>query len=262
MTNPFCFYPFHKSACRFLLFLTITFFSCNKNKKNLVDSVLSGNAGTFENNKITVDGDTRYYRLVVSEKLNLNTPNKILFAYHGLGIDSKDLMPIYSELNNLAENINAIIVYPNSQNGSWGLNQKQTEKDLRFFTILLSRIQEHYTVDEKNIHIAGMSNGAYFCHILAKNNSDKIASVSAHSGMIGLEFVLGINAKRKYPVLLIHGEKDPIFNINTAKKDFDKYKNESHKAKLIVVSDLGHEWAKKISINDSIFAFIKENPLQ
>jgi poly(3-hydroxybutyrate) depolymerase len=262
MKNALYILHFHKNTYRFWVFLTLALFSCNKNKDSLFDSTLSGNAGTFENNTIIVDGDTRKYRLVVPEKLNLHTYNKIIFAFHGMGVDNKDLMPVYSELNSLAENLNAIIVYPNSQHGSWGLSQKQTEKDLRFFTALLKKIQSHYTIDEKNIHIVGMSNGAYFCHILAKNNSEKIASVSAHSGMIGFEFMLGINANIKYPILLIHGEKDPIFNINTAKEDFDKYKNESHKAKLIVVSDLGHEWAKKININDSILLFIKENPLQ
>ncbi len=253
-------YPHNNLYSTLILFSFIALFSCN-NKDDVVDSILNGKAGTFENNTIIVDGEARKYRLVVSEKLNLQTPNKIIFAFHGLGIDSKDLMPVYSELNVLAEKINAIIVYPNSQNGSWGLNQQQIKKDLRFFELLIKKIQAHYTIDEKNIHITGMSNGAYFCHILAKNNSEKVASVSAHSGMIGLEFIFGLNANRKYPVLLIHGEKDPIFDINTARNDLNKYKNEKHKAKLIVVSDLGHEWAKKISINDSILIFMNENPL-
>lgn len=241
-----------------ILFTLITISSCSKDGEN---TELNGKAGTFENNSIIVDGQSRNYRLVVSDKLNLKNPNKIIFAFHGLGIDSKDLMPVYSNLNDLAENINAIIVYPNSQNGSWGLNQQQIDKDLRFFEFLLKDIKSKYSIDEKNIHITGMSNGAYFCHVLAKNYSEIIASVSAHSGMIGLEFILGINSNRKYPVLLIHGDKDPIFNINTARNDLIKYKNEKHKAKLIEVYDLGHEWANKININDSISTFINENPL-
>lgn len=240
------------------LFFLIPLSSCNKDKEL---SELNGKAGTFENNTISVDGEIRNYRLVVSEKLDLESPNKIIFAFHGLGIDSKDLMPVYSKLNDLAENINAIIVYPNAQNGSWSLNQKQTEKDLNFFEVLLKDLKSKYAIDEKNIHITGMSNGAYFCHIVAKTNSEKIASVSAHSGMIGLEFVLGINSTRKYPVLLIHGDKDPIFYINIARSDLSKYKNENHKAKLIEVNDLGHEWANKININDSIAVFMTENPL-
>lgn len=242
-----------------ILFSTLTLFSCHK--ENLFDSRLNGKAGTFENNRITVDGEKRYYRMVVSEKLNLHVPNKIIFAFHGLGIDSKDLMPTYSKLNELAEQMNAIIVYPNSQNGSWGLNQRQIEKDLNFFDRLLNDIKLHYAIDKNNIHITGMSNGAYFCHILAKNHSEEIASVSAHSGMIGLEFMFGINSKRKYPVLLIHGKNDPIFNIKTARDDLNKYRNENHKAKLTEVDGLGHEWATKININDSIAIFMHENPL-
>ena len=245
----------------FILFIVVSLVSCKKDK-TLNDTELTGKAGTNENNEIFINNESRKYRLVVSEKLNLNNPSKLIYAFHGLGIDSKDLMPIYSNLNDLAEKINAIIVYPSSQSGSWGLNQNQINKDLNFFETLNNKIKSTYNIDNKNIHVIGMSNGAYFCHILAKNNSESIATVSAHSGMIGLEFILGINAIRKYPVLLVHGEKDPIFNINTARNDLKKYQNENHKAKLIEVSNIGHEWANKININDSISKFIIENPLK
>ena len=253
---------YHHFKLHFFLFTLLAFISCNKLQEQSPDSELTGKSGTFENKSITVGGEKRNFRLVVAEKLDLSNPNKIIFAFHGLGIDSKDLMPMYSKLNDLAEELHAIIVYPNAQNGSWGLTQKQIEKDLMFFELLLESISSHYLIDEKNIHLTGMSNGAYFCHILAKNNSEKIASVSAHSGMIGLEFALGIYAKRKYPVLLIHGEKDPIFSISIARNDLNKYKNEQHKASLIEVAGLGHEWAHKIIVNDSIAKFIKENPLK
>lgn len=233
--------------------------ACRKSK--LEDTKLTGQAGTFDNNELIVDGEKRNYRLVVSSKLDLSKNNKIVVAFHGLGIDSKDLMPVYTNLNQLGEKINAIVVYPNSQKGSWGLNQGQINKDLKFFELLLSKIKSAYKIDDKNIHITGMSNGAYFCHLVAKNHSETVASVSAHSGLIGLEFLLGINAKRKYPVLLVHGTKDPIFNINTARSDLQKYKNEKHPVQLTEVADLGHEWATKININDSISKFMLQNPL-
>jgi polyhydroxybutyrate depolymerase len=247
-----------------LILISLGLNSCQKESKaskEISETELTGNYGTFENNQIIVENEVRNYRLVVSSKLNLNQTNALIIAFHGLGIDSKDLMPVYSNLNQLAEKMNAIIVYPSSQNGSWGLNQKQIDKDLKFYQILVQKLKLGYKIDEKKIHITGMSNGAYFCHIVAKNNSETIASVAAHSGMIGLEFILGINAKRKYPVLLIHGVNDPIFNISTARNDELKYKNEKHKAHLIEVKNLGHEWANKINVNDSIYKFFNENPL-
>lgn len=242
-----------------LVFNTV---ACKKDKGvGMEDSNLSGTAGTYDNNQLVVLNEARYYRLVVSSKLDLTKPNKLLVAFHGLGIDSKDLMPVYTNLNEMAEKMNAIVVYPEAQNGSWGLNQKQIDKDLKFYEMLVAKIKAAYKIDDKNIHITGMSNGAYFSHIVAKNYSESVASVAAHSGMIGLEFILGINAKRKYPVLLIHGVDDPIFNITTARNDVKKYQNEKHNAQLIEVKNLGHEWATKISVNDSIAKFYMENPL-
>lgn len=244
----------------FALIAILGLFSCKKDySKN--DTALTGNAGTFENNQIAVDKVVRKYRLVVSPKLDLNQPSALIVAFHGLGIDSKDLMPVYTNLNLLAEKMNAIIVYPNSEKGSWGLNQTQIDKDLKFYQLLVEKLKLGYKIDEKKIHITGMSNGAYFCHIVAKNNSETIASVAAHSGMIGLEYIFGINAKRKYPVLLIHGTNDGIFNISTARNDESKYKNENHKAHLIEVKNLGHEWANTINVNDSIYRFFQANPL-
>ena len=79
---------------------------------------------------------------------------------------------------------------------------------------------------------------------------------------MNLKFILGINAKRKYPVLLVHGIKDPVFSITTARNDLSKYKNENHQVHLIGVDDLGHEWANKVNINDSITVFINKNPLK
>lgn len=243
----------------FTAFLFMLFGSCKKESKNGTDSVLTGSHGTFENNAIKVNSDMRNYRLVVPGNLDLSKENGLIFAYHGLGIDSKDLMPVYTELNDMAADLNAIIVYPEAQNGSWGLNTTQTNKDLSFFTTLFSKIKSAYKIDPKKIHAIGMSNGAYFCHILAKNNSHVFSSIAAHSGMIGLEFALGINASTKYPVLLIHGKNDPIFDITIARNDLKKYKNENHPSKLIEVPDIGHEWASKININDSISAYFKQH---
>ena len=79
---------------------------------------------------------------------------------------------------------------------------------------------------------------------------------------MNLKFILGINAKRKYPVLLVHGIKDPVFSITTAWNDLSKYKNKNHQVHLIGVDDLGHEWANKVNINDSIAVFINKNPLK
>lgn len=201
------------SYFKLLIFgVLLSLFACKKSddKKNS-DTLVFGGSGTFETLVIDVDNTERKYRLEVAPDIDLQKENPLIIAFHGLGIDSKDLMPFYTNLNTMAKNMKALIVYPQSEKGSWGLSSAQIEKDIKFYDLLLSKIKSSYKIDTKKIYITGMSNGAYFTHILAKNKSTEIASVVAHSGMIGLEFVLGINATRKYPVLLIHGKQDNIF---------------------------------------------------
>src|SRR5262245_31336134 len=62
----------------------------------------SPQAGTFPSEKITVGKQTREYRLVVPKTVDLAKPAPLVFAFHGMGIDSKDFMPKYTKLDDLA----------------------------------------------------------------------------------------------------------------------------------------------------------------
>lgn len=74
-----------------------------------------GKAGTRPDESLTVQGKVRQYRLVVPESIRADQPAPLVFAFHGLG-DSKDIMPWYSQLSQLAEREGFVLVYPNGQN--------------------------------------------------------------------------------------------------------------------------------------------------
>ncbi|MDX1928396.1 MAG: hypothetical protein SFV81_17845, partial [Pirellulaceae bacterium] len=52
--------------------------------------------------KIEIDDETRVYRLVVPKTVDLAKPVALVVAFHGMLIDSKDLMPKYTRLNETA----------------------------------------------------------------------------------------------------------------------------------------------------------------
>ena len=56
----------------------------------------------------------------------------------------------------------------------------------------------------------GMSNGGYFAHLVGKERSKTISAVASHSGPLGLQTLAGINAERRFPVLIIHGDSDTV----------------------------------------------------
>ncbi len=218
--------------------------------------------GEFADEKIGVDGTDRVYRLVVPKSVDLDEPVPLVIAFHGIRIDNKDLMPKYSMLNETAEKHNFIITYPNGIDQSWGLRPEKVKKDLAFFDALVKAIQDKYAIDSNQIYVVGMSNGAYFAHLIGKEGSASVAAVVAHSGAIGLGARRGIRADRKFPVMIIHGDSDQLLNVRQAQESRDKYKAEGHDVEYIEIPGLGHKWATESDINEKIWKFLSEHPLK
>ncbi len=59
--------------------------------------------GEFGSETVKTANATRQYRLVVPKSVNLSKPAPLVIAFHGLLIDSKDVMPKYTKLNETAE---------------------------------------------------------------------------------------------------------------------------------------------------------------
>ena len=218
-------------------------------------------SGVFPDEKITVDKDEREYRLVVPKSVDLKRPAPLVFAFHGFLIDSKDAMPLYTGLNETAGKHKFILVYPNAIDRSWSLTPDKMLKDVAFFDALLKKLQADYNIDSNRIYVTGMSNGGYMSHFIAKERSKVIAAAASHSGALGLQTILGIHSDRKFPVMIIHGDKDNVIKVDAARENRDKYKNEGHEVEYVELKGQTHWWAADKGINDKIWTFFEEHPL-
>lgn len=216
--------------------------------------------GNFAAESLKVGAEKREYRLVVPETVDLAKPAPLVFAFHGFLIDSKDAMPVYSKLNETAAKHRFILTYPNALDGSWALTPDKMVKDLAFFDALLKKLTADYKLDPNRIYVTGMSNGGYFAHFVGKERSETVAAVACHSGALGLQTLLGINAKRKSPVMIIHGDKDNIIPVEVARENRDRYKKEGHEVNYVEVVGLTHWWATDAGINDKIWQFFADHP--
>lgn len=222
----------------------------------------TGKPGVFPAEKLTVNGTDRVFRLIVPESMDLTQPAPCVIAFHGMGIDSKDLMPRYTKLDELAREKKFILVFPEAVGRSWGLAPAKVQADLACFDALLAEIQSRYQIDSQRIFIIGMSNGGYFAHLVGKERSKTIAAVCSHSGPLGLQTLGGIKAERKFPVLIIHGEQDRLLSVVFARENRDKYTREKHEVKYVEVPRLGHFWAHQVNINETIWEFFASHPLK
>ncbi len=128
-------------------------------------------SGEFPNESLTVGRAKREYRLYVPASANTGRPAPLVVAFHAMLIDSKDVMPTYTKLNETAERHGFIIAYPNALGGAWGLWPDRTAADIAFFDALLARLSAAYRIDPDRVYVLGMSNGGYFAHLLAKERS-------------------------------------------------------------------------------------------
>jgi polyhydroxybutyrate depolymerase len=217
-----------------------------------------GPVGTFPDEEITVKGKARQYRLVVPPAVSAGKPVPLLFAFHG-ALDSKDFMPVYSHLDDLAKKHGFILVYPNAQYRYWLLVPDLARDDLAFFDALYERLSASYRIDRDRVFLTGMSNGAYFCHLVASQRSEVVAAIAAHSGGLGA-LQKKPDVKRKYAVLVIHGADDSIVKVEESRKVRDAYKRWGYEVEYVEVPNLNHFWAHKVGVNDKIWEFLMAHP--
>jgi len=171
-------------------------------------------------------------------------------------------MPRYTELDKAAVKHKFLIAFPSAVGKSWGIDPKKVKSDLDLFDALVVKLSADYKIDPKRIYVLGMSNGGYFAHLVGKERSKTVAAVAAHSGPLGLQTLLGIGAERKFPVIIVHGKDDRLFPVAIARENRDKYQREGHDVQLVEIDGLGHFWGVKAQINDTIWQFFAEHPLE
>jgi polyhydroxybutyrate depolymerase len=218
--------------------------------------------GDFGSETIKIGGVTREYRLVAPRTVDLTKPAPLVIAFHGMLIDSKDVMPQYMRLNETAEKRQFIIAYPNAIGKSWGLAPEKARNDLALFDALLDKLNATYKIDPNRVYVVGMSNGGYFAHLVGRERSTIVAAVASHSGPLGLQTLFGLRAARKFPVLIIHGARDGLFPIAIARENRDKYKREGHETQYVELKNIGHMWGTNAGVNEIIWKFFADHPLE
>ena len=258
---------FRNAAGSFVVLTLLCAGACQRQERAVLAAqngaaVVAGSAGNFADEKIKVGDKERQFRLIVPKTVDRAKPAPLVVAFHGMLIDSKDFMPAYTKLDVLAEDKKFLIAFPEAIGKSWGLVPDKVNADLEFFDALVADVGKRYQVDPDRIYVLGMSNGGYFAHLVGKERSKTVAAVCSHSGPLGLQTLLGINAERKFPVMIVHGDKDPIFPVAFFRDNRDRYQKEKHTVKYVEVPGLGHFWASDAKINETIWEFFAANPLK
>jgi polyhydroxybutyrate depolymerase len=219
-----------------------------------------GKPGTFEKETLKVGDQAREFRLVVPPGIDGSVPVPLVFAFHGLG-DSKENISKYSGFEALAAKHKFIAVFPDALGKKWNINPAADNEDVKFFDALFDHVTTRYNVDLRRVYFTGMSMGGYFSNCLASQRSEKVAAIAPHSGGLGVLAFKGVQAKRKYPAMIVHGDADNVVKVEEGRKSKEVYTKEGHTVEYVEIAGLGHTWAFKENITDKIWKFFTDHPL-
>jgi len=179
--------------------------------------------GTYKHKlDLRINGFRRSYLIHIPVNYDQNKPTPLIVALHG-AFDTAKKMERQTELSELADRENFIVIYPNGMTlfgllQHWnaryccGKAMKDGIDDLGFVTGLIEQAQAHLNVDPKRIYMVGYSNGGMLAYLFASEKPKILAAVAIVSSAIGSKSsepeIQMLEPKVPVPIIVFHGRED------------------------------------------------------
>lgn len=174
-----------------------------------------GQNGTTQIKDWEVDGVLRKALVYIPKGINA-TAAPVIFAFHGHGgtmenmFRSRGFEKLWPETIVICPqglNTPGALTDPEGKKSGW---QKEvgvlTDRDLKFFDVMLADLKKNYKIDEKAIFVTGHSNGGGFTYLLWAERGNVFAGLAPTASVAGRN-MLKLTPK---PVLHLYGEKDEL----------------------------------------------------
>ncbi len=218
-----------------------------------------GPTGVFAERSLVIEGVERTYRLAAPWTIRSDRAVPLLFVFHGSLAYNKESMHRLTRLDALARKQQLMIVYPHAKGFYW--KQDEATDDLAFFDVLFESLTSQYNVDLNRVYATGFSSGGNFTHWLASKRSKHIAAIAPHSAEASW-LASHMDASRKYSVLLIHGTRDQVIPLSQSIQAQARYQQAGHNVTLLQIENLVHYWGHKADVNDQMWEFFRNHPMQ
>jgi polyhydroxybutyrate depolymerase len=170
------------------------------------------------NGTLVSSGQKRQYLLYVPPSYDSAKPTPLVISMHGAAgwpAQQRDV----SRWNRTADANGFIVVYPSATDTPriWHVEEgPDLERDVRFISELIDKLEASYHIDPMRIYANGLSNGGGMSFVLSCAMSERIAAV----GMVAAAQTLPSSwckGSRPMPMIAFHGTADPIVPYNGGK---------------------------------------------
>jgi len=184
------------------------------------------------------------YLVYVPTTYKISEQTKAVVFLHGGVVNLTDFQhtapeiasePIFS----IAENFNAIVVYPFGKRDFGWVNQEKAFENI--YTVLDS-VQKMYNLDSKRIYLGGMSNGGTATFWFASQKNDVFDGFFAISAMPRLDIadIDFSNLSRGQPFYSINAKDDDVFPYDSVLTIYNKNKSVATDWKFETIDTGGH----------------------
>jgi polyhydroxybutyrate depolymerase len=202
----------NKMKVTFYLFTIFILLACNSND-DITNNNLNIELEYYDS--MIFDGVERTYFVHLPQNYNSTESYALIFAMHGGGSIGYQGVEAQSQLSELSDAENFIVVYPEGleQIGfrTWNAGDCCPSAtllgtdDAGFINALLEKLKLELSINQKKVYATGFSNGGQLAYKLANRYPTKFAAVSAVAGVLQ-DFPF--NPARKVPIIHFHSYQD------------------------------------------------------
>jgi poly(3-hydroxybutyrate) depolymerase len=199
----------------------------------------------------------RSYYLYSPEKLTATKSLPLIIMLHGSNRSGSSLVEKWTEI---AEREQLMLAGPDAtQAAHWSFASDGPE----LFRDLVEDLKSKYPVDQKRVYLFGHSAGAIYALMMGLIESEYFAAVAVHAGALRqADYALFDSAKRKIPVALFVGEKDPFFPLTVVKATREAFASRQFPVEFTAIPNHDHWYYDKASkINEQVWSFLKAQAL-
>jgi predicted esterase len=203
-------------------------------------------------------GRKRTYYLFVPGSVSAATPAPLVVLLHGSGHIGLSLVEKWKDLA-AAEGF--IIAGPDASDAKgW----RTPEDGPDFIRDLVDALRAKYPINPRRVYLFGHSAGAVFAINLSMMESEYFAAAAVHAGSWReqSEFALADYAKRRTPLAIFVGDRDPFFPLSSVRATETALKERGFTVEVTVMKGHDH-WYYDLApeINRNAWAFLKRYEL-
>jgi len=173
---------------------------------------------------VQVQGFKRPFSYHLPTGYNKSRATPVMLVFAGLKMKGTDMIGA-TGMNGVSNRNNFIVVYGEPVGGEWqdGMKSRAAD-DVAYVQAVLAKLNTICNVDNRRVYAVGLSNGGFFCQLLACSIPSKIAAIAVVSATAMEQALQKSNAERAIPCMFFLGTDDPLINWQDGKsKTLGKY---------------------------------------